>query len=235
MTAISPKPPIKVLLADTDIKTAESIRTFLASEAFELVHTRFAGECIELVKLIMPDIILLELDYEEMDGVELCLKIRSEKLSKNPFIVFYTSQEGNFAQIASLNAGADDYVLKGISKPLFKSKIESWVRRIFFDINSQNNGFQSNIRLNKDRLSVFSNQQEIYLTKKEFDILYLIVSNPKKVFSRDDIKAYAWKNQTSVRDRTVDVHIRQLRVKIGDNIINTIKGKGYTFSEFQLT
>lgn len=182
------------------------------------------------MKLVAPDIIFLELNYREMDGVELCFRIRDDSLNQNSFIIFYTTKIGNFAHIACLNAGADDYITKDISRPLLKSKLNAWMRRVNLGKRNYTEIVKRKIEVNSDRFSVYINNDEIALTKTEFKIISLLVSNSTKIFSREEIKKYVWKNNSNVKERTVDVHIRQLRIKIGVETISTLKGVGYSIS-----
>jgi len=165
----------------------------------------------------------------QMDGIEACQIIRKELQMYQPIIAFLTARAEDYAQIAGFEAGADDYISKPIRPRLLVTKLESLLRRI-----NPERPFESNalsIEIDRERYVVLINDKELNLPKKEFELLELLASRPGKVFNRDQILTLVWGNETIVGERTIDVHIRKLREKIGENYIRTIKGVGYTFNE----
>jgi two-component system alkaline phosphatase synthesis response regulator PhoP len=162
-----------------------------------------------------------------MDGIETCQIIRKDLNLNQPIIAFLTARTEDYAQIAGFEAGADDYINKPIRPRLLLSKIESLLRRIKTTDQIAN----SSIVIDRDRFIVVLNGETLVLPKKEFELLELLASRPGKVFNRDQILAVVWGNETVVGERTIDVHIRKLREKLGDDYIRTIKGVGYTFKD----
>jgi two-component system alkaline phosphatase synthesis response regulator PhoP len=162
-----------------------------------------------------------------MDGIETCQIIRKDLNLNQPIIAFLTARTEDYAQIAGFEAGADDYINKPIRPRLLLSKIESLLRRI----KSTDQIANSSIVIDRDRFIVVLNGETLTLPKKEFELLELLASRPGKVFNRDQILAVVWGNETVVGERTIDVHIRKLREKLGDDYIRTIKGVGYTFKD----
>jgi two-component system alkaline phosphatase synthesis response regulator PhoP len=162
----------------------------------------------------------------KMDGIETCQVIRKDLNMVQPIIAFLTARTEDYAQIAGFEAGADDYINKPIRPRLLISKIESLLRR-----NKSVQSGTDKITIDRDRFVVEIEGKELQLPKKEFELLELLASRPGKVFNRDQILAVVWGNDTIVGERTIDVHIRKLREKLGDAYIRTIKGVGYTFNE----
>jgi two-component system alkaline phosphatase synthesis response regulator PhoP len=162
-----------------------------------------------------------------MDGIETCQIIRKDLNLNQPIIAFLTARTEDYAQIAGFEAGADDYINKPIRPRLLLSKIDSLLRRTK---NSEKH-IESTIQIDRDRFLVIVNGESLTLPKKEFELLELLASRPGKVFNRDQILSVVWGNETIVGERTIDVHIRKLREKLGDDYIRTIKGVGYTFKD----
>jgi two-component system alkaline phosphatase synthesis response regulator PhoP len=162
-----------------------------------------------------------------MDGIETCQIIRKDLNLNQPIIAFLTARTEDYAQIAGFEAGADDYINKPIRPRLLLSKIDSLLRRTKTSVKQ----IESNIQIDRDRFLVIVNGESLTLPKKEFELLELLASRPGKVFNRDQILSVVWGNETIVGERTIDVHIRKLREKLGDDYIRTIKGVGYTFKD----
>jgi two-component system alkaline phosphatase synthesis response regulator PhoP len=162
-----------------------------------------------------------------MDGIETCQIIRKDLNLNQPIIAFLTARTEDYAQIAGFEAGADDYINKPIRPRLLLSKIDSLLRRT----KTSEKQFESTIQIDRDRFLVVVNGESLTLPKKEFELLELLASRPGKVFNRDQILSVVWGNETIVGERTIDVHIRKLREKLGDDYIRTIKGVGYTFKD----
>ena len=162
-----------------------------------------------------------------MDGIETCQIIRKDLNLNQPIIAFLTARTEDYAQIAGFEAGADDYINKPIRPRLLLSKIDSLLRRT----KNTEKQIESTIQIDRDRFLVVVNGESLTLPKKEFELLELLASRPGKVFNRDQILSVVWGNETIVGERTIDVHIRKLREKLGDDYIRTIKGVGYTFKD----
>jgi two-component system alkaline phosphatase synthesis response regulator PhoP len=166
----------------------------------------------------------------KMDGIEVCQIIRKDLHLTQPIITFLTSRAEDYAQIAGFEAGADDYITKPIRPRLLLSKVESLLRRLHKNT-PLNETTEKNLVIDREKFSIQLDGNKIILPKKEFELLELLSSRPGKVFNRDQILSIVWGNDTIVGERTIDVHIRKLREKLGDTYIRTVKGVGYTFSE----
>jgi two-component system alkaline phosphatase synthesis response regulator PhoP len=184
-------------------------------------------EALRIVQQINPSLILLDVMMPIMDGIETCQIIRKDLNLTQPIIAFLTARTEDYAQIAGFEAGADDYINKPIRPRLLLSKIESLLRRT----KNSDKPIESDIQIDRDRFLVIVNGESLTLPKKEFELLELLASRPGKVFNRDQILSVVWGNETIVGERTIDVHIRKLREKLGDDYIRTIKGVGYTFKD----
>jgi two-component system alkaline phosphatase synthesis response regulator PhoP len=167
----------------------------------------------------------------KMDGIETCQIIRRDLNITQPIIAFLTSRSEDYSQIAGFEAGADDYINKPIRPRLLISKVESLLRRLALGTAVNQNPVEGSIKIDREKFMVELDGEKILLPKKEFELLELLASRPGKVFNREQILAIVWGNETIVGERTIDVHIRKLREKLGDDYIRTIKGVGYTFQE----
>jgi two-component system alkaline phosphatase synthesis response regulator PhoP len=219
-----------ILLVDDDSDILELLKYNIEKEGFKVYCASNGEEGVEMAKRVEPSLILLDVMMPKMDGIEACQQIREIKTSRQPLIAFLTSRAEDYSQIAGFNAGGDDYITKPIRPRLLVSKIESLLRR--FDLN-QERGETGNFELvvNREKFFIELNGEKIILPKKEFELLEILFQNPGKVFTRDQILAQVWGNDTIVGERTIDVHIRKLREKLGNDYIRTIKGIGYTFAE----
>ncbi len=222
-----------ILLVDDEPDIIEFLSYNIKKEGY-LVYSAENGEKgLELARKIQPDLIFLDIMMPVMDGIETCQNIRKDpKITNNPLILFLTSRSEDYSQIAGLEAGADDYITKPIRPRLLITKIESLIRRL----ESLKNGVESNInqdkiKINREKFIVEIENKPFFLPKKEFELLELLANKPGKVFNREQIMSMVWGNETVVGERTIDVHIRKLREKLGDDYIRTIKGVGYTFKE----
>lgn len=197
-----------------------------------LVYTAENGKkAVEMARLVMPTMILMDVMMPEMDGVEAFRIIRNDPLIHQPIIVFLTSRSEDYSQIAAFDAGGDDYISKPIKPRLLIKRIEAIFRRVNKMEEPNQNSFNEDLYIDRDKFLVSIKGDEMYIPKKEFELLELLMSKPGKVFKRDQILSIVWGNDTIVGERTIDVHIRKLREKLGDAYIRTIKGVGYTFSE----
>lgn len=217
-----------ILLVDDEQDILEFLAYNLKKEGYRVFTASNGHEGIQLAKDIQPNLIILDVMMPEMDGIEACQLMRKELNSQQPIIAFLTSRAEDYSQIAGFEAGADDYITKPIRPRLLISKVESLLRRNF--IVSEKN-VVNDIQIDREKFLVNVKGESLILPKKEFELLELLASRPGKVFKREQILSIVWGNDTIVGERTIDVHIRKLREKIGNDYIRTIKGVGYTFSE----
>lgn len=218
-----------ILLVDDEPDILEFLSYNLRKEGYRVFTAENALDGIKLAKDIHPSLIFLDVMMPQMDGIEACQILRKELSLQQPIITFLTSRSEDYSQIAGYEAGADDYISKPIRPRLLVSKVESLLRRL--DTND-NSAPTADIHIDREKYLVEANGNKIVLPKKEFELLELLASKPGKVFTRDQILSVVWGDQTIVGSRTIDVHIRKLREKLGNTYIRTIKGVGYTFNEF---
>lgn len=215
-----------ILIVDDEPDILEFLSYNVRKEGYKVFTASNGMEALRLIQQINPSLILLDVMMPKMDGIETCQVIRKDLNMVQPIIAFLTARTEDYAQIAGIEAGADDYINKPIRPRLLISKIESLLRR-----NKSVQSGSDKITIDRDRFVVEIEGKELQLPKKEFELLELLASRPGKVFNRDQILAVVWGNDTIVGERTIDVHIRKLREKLGDAYIRTIKGVGYTFNE----
>jgi two-component system alkaline phosphatase synthesis response regulator PhoP len=217
----------KILLVDDEPDIVEIISYSLKNANYDVYSASNGLEAIKLAKSIKPDLIILDVMMPEMDGIEACEIIRKDQVVGKTLITFLSARGEDYSQIAALNAGADDYITKPIKPKVLLSKVKSLLRRIS---NDQNEIIEfKNLTIDKTGYRVFVEKNEISLPRKEFELLFLLASKPDKVFKRDFILESIWGKDVIVGDRTIDVHIRKLREKIGSSYLKTIKGVGYKF------
>lgn len=220
-----------ILIVDDEPDILEFLSYNIRKEGYKVFTASNGEEGVKLSQQIIPSLIILDVMMPKMDGIETCQVIRKELNLSQPIIVFLTSRSEDYAQIAGFEAGADDYITKPIRPRLLITKIESLLRR--FE-NTKGTDVQSQtkkIKIDREKFLIEVDGLSLILPKKEFELLELLASRPGKVYNRDQILTLVWGNETIVGERTIDVHIRKLREKLGDTIIRTIKGVGYTFSE----
>ena len=186
-------------------------------------------ESIEIAQKIIPDLILLDVMMPEMDGMETCIELRKIDKLKNTYIAFLTARGEDYSQIAGFDAGADDYISKPVKPRVLISRIKAMLRR--GGSSPQKVQQVNGISIDRDKYLVSVDGQDLNLPKKEFELLGLLISQPGKVFTREVILSTVWGDDVVVGDRTIDVHIRKLREKIGDQYIKTVKGVGYKFGK----
>ena len=216
-----------ILIVDDVPDILEFLSYNIRKEGFKVFVASNGQEALRIVQQINPSLILLDVMMPIMDGIETCQIIRKDLNLTQPIIAFLTARTEDYAQIAGFEAGADDYINKPIRPRLLLSKIESLLRRT----KNSEKQIESNIQIDRDRFIVIVHGESLTLPKKEFELLELLASRPGKVFNRDQILSVVWGNETIVGERTIDVHIRKLREKLGDDYIRTIKGVGYTFKD----
>ncbi|MBX2979111.1 MAG: response regulator transcription factor [Flavobacteriales bacterium] len=219
----------KVLLVDDEADIIELLKYNLEREGFVVLTALNGKDAIKVAKASRPDLIVLDIMMPGMDGVEVCNQLRQMPEFKNTVITFLTARSEDYSQIAGFDAGADDYITKPVRPKVFISKVKALLKRTGQD-RPEGQVLESNgIKVDLERVMVYAAGKELQLPKKEFELLVLLMSKPGKVFKRDEIYGQIWGNELFVGDRTIDVHIRKLREKIGDERIKTIKGIGYKF------
>jgi two-component system, OmpR family, alkaline phosphatase synthesis response regulator PhoP len=219
----------KILLVDDEPDILEFLKYSLEKANYNVFTASNGEEGVQMARSIQPDLILLDVMMPKMDGMEVCSIIREEKNIEQPVIAFLTSRAEDYSQIAGFEVGADDYITKPIRPRVLISRIEALLRRKSKPRVQKIS--DSSLFLDRERFLLIKEDTEVQLPKKEFELLELLVSKPGKVFTRDEILGKVWGNETIVGERTIDVHIRKLREKIGDDYIRTIKGVGYTYNE----
>ena len=220
-----------VLIVDDEKDIVDFLQYNIEKEGY-LVYTAENGKkAVEMARLVMPTMILMDVMMPEMDGIEACRIIRNDQIIHEPIVVFLTSRSEDYSQIAAFDAGGDDYISKPIMPRLLIKRIEAIFRRVNKMEEPNQISFNKDLYIDRDKFLVSIKGDEMYIPKKEFELLELLMSKPGKVFKRDQILSIVWGNDTIVGERTIDVHIRKLREKLGDAYIRTIKGVGYTFSE----
>ncbi len=220
---------IKILLVDDEPDILEIVGYNLKNEGY-LVYTASNGvDALKSAKKITPNLILLDIMMPEMDGIEACEKIRAIKSLENTLIAFLTARNEDYSQVAGFEAGADDYITKPIKPKVLVSKVKSLLRRLKAENQADSTVVVGDITINRDEYVVFKGDKKIFLPRKEFELFSLLTSKPGKVFKRETILDSVWGNEVVVGGRTIDVHIRKLREKIGDDYFKTVKGVGYKF------
>ena len=225
------KKDITILLVDDELDILEIIGYNLSAEGYNVVTAQNGVEAIKKAKKHKPKLIILDVMMPEMDGIEACEKLRLIPELSETVITFLTARGEDYSQVAGFEAGADDYITKPIKPKVLISKVKSLLRRFKTQDDSQQILKLGNITINREEYKIFVDTQEMVLPRKEFELLSLLASKPGKVFKREDILDRVWGNDVVVGGRTIDVHIRKLREKIGEQKFKTIKGVGYKFVE----
>ena len=213
----------KIVLVDDDTDILEMLSYILKNEGYDVYTAENGLDGIALSKKIIPDIIILDVMMPEMDGIETCIKLRQHILLADTIITFLSARSEDYSHIAGLEAGADDYIYKPIKPRLLVTRISTLLKRKRTQVNKSVEG----IVIDKDKYVILVDDKKHHFPKKEFELLELLVSNPEHVFTREEIMNKVWGFDAVVGDRTIDVHIRKLREKLGSNYIKTIKGVGY--------
>jgi len=223
----------RILLVDDENDILEFVTYNLQKEGFTVFTASNGAAAIRLAEEVMPHLILLDVMMPEMDGIETCQVIRSNPKLKNILVAFLTARSEDYSQIAGFDAGGDDYISKPIKPKVLVSRIKALLKRHDFARNEVSatdpNESVAGIIMDRERFLVVKDGVDLVLPKKEFELLALLHSKPNKVFTREEIFSAIWGDNIIVGDRTIDVHIRKLREKIGDDYIKTIKGVGYKF------
>ncbi len=219
----------KILLVDDEQDILDLLSYNLEKEGYDVYTAHNGIKCLEIARQIIPDIILLDVMMPEMDGMEACKEIRDDDRLKNVIVAFLTARNEDYSQIAGFDSGADDYISKPIKTRVLISRVKALLRRNGALKTEDTKIDQVGISIDKDKYLVFKEGKELTLPKKEFELLALLLSQPGRVFTRDFILTSVWGNDVIVGDRTIDVHIRKLLEKVGDDYFKTIKGVGYKF------
>lgn len=225
------KNKLRILLADDEDDVLDFMKYNLEREGFEVYTAGNGLEAIEIAQKTLPQIIILDLMMPQLDGIETCRKLRALPQFKTTIITFLTARDEDFTQIKGFEAGADDYITKPIKPRVFLSRIHALIRRLDSVDSLSNIVKVGDIEIDAEQYLVKKKGVAISLPRKEFELLNLLMSKPGKVFKRDEILNKVWGNETLVGNRTIDVHIRKLREKLGDNCFKTIKGIGYKFDD----
>jgi two-component system alkaline phosphatase synthesis response regulator PhoP len=223
------KSTIKILLVDDEPDIIEFLSYNLRKEGFEVLACNNGKDAIEIAKKELPQLIVLDVMMPNIDGIETCRELREIKGLDNVLITFLTARSEDYTQIAGFDVGADDYITKPIKPRVFISRIKALLRRLNIDNKETNGTVFGDIKIDLEKHSVTKGNVEINLPKKEFKLFVLLSSKPGKVFTREYILDHVWGDEVIVGDRTIDVHIRKLREKIGDDYFKTVKGVGYKF------
>ncbi len=221
---------IKILLVDDEPDILEIVSYNLAAEGYEVFTAKNGVEGVAKAKKKQPNLVILDVMMPEMDGIEACEIMRSTPGLENTIITFLTARGEDYSQVAGFDAGADDYITKPIKPKVLVSKVKALLRRVKED-NAEVEDIVKvgNIVINREEYKIVNDGKEIILPRKEFELLSLLTSKPNKVFKREVILDKVWGNEVVVGGRTIDVHIRKLREKIGDDHFKTVKGVGYKF------
>ena len=221
---------IKILLVDDEPDILEIVSYNLAAEGYEVFTAKNGVEGVAKAKKKSPHLIILDVMMPEMDGIEACEIIRNTPGLENTIITFLTARGEDYSQVAGFDAGADDYITKPIKPKVLVSKVKALLRRLKEEkAEAEDIVKVGNIIINREEYKIINNGEEIILPRKEFELLSLLTSKPSKVFKREVILDKVWGNEVVVGGRTIDVHIRKLRGKIGDEHFKTVKGVGYKF------
>jgi len=223
------KSDITILVVDDDPDILEILKYNLSAEGYKVVTADNGLEGVKKAKKKNPHLVILDVMMPEMDGIEACEIIRETKGLENTIITFLTARGEDYSQVAGFDAGADDYITKPVKPKVLMSKVKALLRRFKSGSPEKNIVEIGNIIINRDEYKISNQGIEMTLPRKEFELLSLLTSEPNKVFKRDDILNTVWGNEVVVGGRTIDVHIRKLREKLGDDKFKTVKGVGYKF------
>ncbi|HEY1063325.1 MAG TPA: response regulator transcription factor [Daejeonella sp.] len=220
----------KILIVDDEPDIRELIEYNLKKEGYQVFTASNGQEGVAEAKRVLPDLIILDIMMPKMDGIEACRILRTMNDFKNTFMVFLTARSEEYSEIAGFNVGADDYIAKPIKPRALTSRINAILRRnVQSDIEVENKLEIGDLVIDRESFLVYQRGEKVVLAKKEFELLYLLASKPGKVFTREVILKNIWEDSVVVTNRTIDVHIRKLREKLGDKYVSTVKGVGYKF------
>ncbi len=222
---------IRILLVDDEADVLEFLGYNLKKEGYQVFTASNGRDAIAKAQEVAPHLILLDVMMPQMDGMETCAALRREEQTRNTLIMFLTARSEDYSQIAGFEAGADDYVAKPVKPKVLISRIKALLRRSGGVEEASSTLRHNDLIIDRERYLVIQSGKEIFLPRKEFELLALLVSKPEKVFTREEIFEKIWGNEVIVGDRTIDVHVRKIREKIGLDNIRTIKGVGYKYED----
>ena len=224
------KSDITILCVDDEPDILEILKYNLSSEGYNVLTANDGLSAISKAKEIIPNLIIIDIMMPNMDGIEACENLRADQKFNDTIIMFLTARGEDYSHVAAYEAGADDYVTKPVKPKVLVSKVKGLLRRLKKVIDNDINYIEfENIKIDREKYKVYISDKTLNLPRKEFELLYLLASKPDKVFKRDKIMEMVWGGEVIVGDRTIDVHIRKLREKIGDKYFKTVKGVGYKF------
>ena len=224
------KSDITILCVDDEPDILEILKYNLSNEGYNVLTANDGLSAISKAKEIIPNLIIIDIMMPNMDGIEACEKLRADQKFNDTIIMFLTARGEDYSHVAAYEAGADDYVTKPVKPKVLVSKVKGLLRRLKKVIDNDINEIEfENIKIDREKYKVYISDKILILPRKEFELLYLLASKPDKVFKRDKLMEMVWGGEVIVGDRTIDVHIRKLREKIGDKYFKTVKGVGYKF------
>jgi two-component system alkaline phosphatase synthesis response regulator PhoP len=224
------KSDIKILCVDDEPDILEILKYNLSNEGYNVSTAADGKSAIEIAYNISPNLIIMDVMMPNMDGIEACEKLRSDEKFNDTIIMFLTARGEDYSHVAAYDAGADDYVTKPVKPKVLVSKVKGLLRRLKKVIaNDINEIVFDDIKIDREKYKVYISNKVLNLPRKEFELLYLLASKPDKVYKREKIMESVWGSEVVVGDRTIDVHIRKLREKVGDKYFKTVKGVGYKF------
>ncbi|MBK6346779.1 MAG: response regulator transcription factor [Bacteroidales bacterium] len=219
----------KILLADDEPDVLEFLSYNLKKEGYQILKAKNGRDALNIARDELPQLVILDVMMPEMDGIETCREIKQYPELKNTIIIFLTARGEDYSQIAGFEAGADDYITKPIKPRILTSRVKALLRRYNPSDQSPETYHLPDMVIDREKYLIVKDGKNIVLPKKEFELLVLLTSKPNKVFSREEIFARVWGSDVIVGDRTIDVHVRKIREKIGIENIKTIKGVGYKY------
>ena len=222
------KSKIKILVVDDEPDILEILTFNLSAQGYQVYTASNGKKALKVADEVMPHLIILDVMMPVMDGIETCERLRMDKRFQNTLIMFLSARGEDYSHVAAFDAGADDYVTKPVKPKVLMSKVKAMLRRFIVDEESKNL-LIGDLTINLEEYKVIHKGEELSFPRKEFELLYLLASKPDKVFKREKIMEAVWGSDVVVGDRTIDVHIRKLREKIGDDYFKTVKGVGYKF------
>ena len=224
------KSDIKILCVDDEPDILEILKYNLSNEGYNISTAADGKSAIEMAYNIRPNLIIMDVMMPNMDGIEACEKLRSDEKFNDTIIMFLTARGEDYSHVAAYDAGADDYVTKPVKPKVLVSKVKGLLRRLKKVIAQDISEIVfDDIKIDREKYKVYISDNVLNLPRKEFELLYLLASKPDKVYKREKIMETVWGSEVVVGDRTIDVHIRKLREKVGDKYFKTIKGVGYKF------
>ena len=224
------KSDIKILCVDDEPDILEILKYNLSNEGYNISTAADGKSAIKIAKDTIPNLIIMDVMMPNMDGIEACEKLRSDEKFNDTIIMFLTARGEDYSHVAAYDAGADDYVTKPVKPKVLVSKVKGLLRRLQKVIAKDINEIVfHDIKIDREKYKVYISDNVLNLPRKEFELLYLLASKPDKVFKREKIMEIVWGSEVVVGDRTIDVHIRKLREKVGNKYFKTIKGVGYKF------